>query len=152
MNMRLFCNSFADWCRLAKIHWTLMNKIKGPQLFSLYATKVWEEFDIISHHTYTHKLTTQIHSYSKAQLVKKMKKKKAQSFKFYTTSSQDKIFIKRQGCKKLQSDLTADIFTHTYIHLNYASSSVYYTCFSNIAQHRCYRLCCIYLFYSNLLL
>lgn len=52
-----------------------MNKIKGPQLFSLYATKVWEEFDIISHHTYTHKLTTQIHSYSKAQLVKKNEKK-----------------------------------------------------------------------------
>lgn len=61
MNMRLFCNSFADCCRLAKIHWTLMNKIKGPQLFSLYATHVWEEFDInVTTHTTTnsqHKFT-----------------------------------------------------------------------------------------------
>lgn len=39
MNMRLFCNSLADWCRQAKIHWTFINKIEGPQLFSLYEIK-----------------------------------------------------------------------------------------------------------------
>lgn len=42
MNMRLFCNSLADWCRQAKIHWTFINKIEGPQLFSLYEIKIWE--------------------------------------------------------------------------------------------------------------
>ncbi len=61
MNMRLFCNSFADWCRLAKIHWTLMNKIKGPQLFSLYATNVWEEFDI---NLITHTPTNSQHKFT----------------------------------------------------------------------------------------
>lgn len=61
MNMRLFCNSFADCCRLAKIHWTLMNKIKGPQLFSLYATHVWEEFDI---NLITHSPTNSHHKFT----------------------------------------------------------------------------------------
>lgn len=49
MNMRLFCNSFADWCRLAKIHWTFMNKIKGPQLFNLYATYVGKNLNSSQH-------------------------------------------------------------------------------------------------------
>lgn len=56
-----FCNSFAEWCRLAKIHWTFMNKIKGPQLFSLYETYVCGELLFIflntqAPHTHTDSL------------------------------------------------------------------------------------------------
>lgn len=40
-------------CRLANIHWTLMNRIKGPQLFSLYETNVREAYEFISAFTKT---------------------------------------------------------------------------------------------------
>lgn len=40
-------------CRLANIHWTLMNRIKGPQLFSLYETNVREAYEFISAFTQT---------------------------------------------------------------------------------------------------
>lgn len=64
MNMRLFCNSLAEWCRQAKIHWTFINKIEGPQLFSLYEIKIWE-IQI----KYTKKAQALIHLWNQVQNV-----------------------------------------------------------------------------------
>lgn len=117
MNMRLFCNSFADWCRLAKIHWTLMNKIKGPQLFSLYATNVWEELDI---NLTTHTLTNSQHKFTRnctGRIISLVKDNPQGCSSIQSSVRMNLWFINRQGSKKLSFPAHCNQTWHLIYHL-----------------------------------